>query len=130
MNITTTKKLGTAAAAIVLAGALFGSSATAANAAYPSTTPVPAKITKPKATVKVGKAYTIKGATTTGAKVTVTYGKTKAKATKKADKATAKKGKFTTSFKIKTTGTYWVKVVIKKSGAANKTLFYKVKVKK
>jgi len=132
MNITTTKKAASAAAALVLAGALFGASATAANAAYPADTTVAAKPAKPASSVTVGKTYTVKGTKTAkGAKVVVTYGKTSKKATKKGDTVTVgASGKWSTDFKIKTTGTYIVKVTISLKGAKTYTKTYTVKVKK
>lgn len=127
-----TKKAASAAAALVLAGALFGASATAAQAAdYPVAPVVKVKVTAPAKSVKVGKKYTVKGTSVKGAKVTITYGKTAKTATKKGDSVTLKKtGKFTTDFKIKTTGKWIVKVTVKAAGKKTYTKTYTVTVKK
>jgi hypothetical protein len=132
MNIATTKKAASAAAALVLAGALFGASATAANAAYPAEPKVTVKVTAPAKSVTVGKKYVVKGTSVKGAKVVVTYKSTKSGSkTKTGDKATLKKtGTFSTDFKIKTTGTYKVTVKVTAAGKKTFTKTYTVKVKK
>jgi hypothetical protein len=130
-NAFTSKKAGAAVAAVLLTGALFGGSATAANAAYPSETPVAVKVTNtPPKSVKAGKAFKISGKSVKGAKVTISYGKTKKKSTKKIGSDTASKsGKFSDTVKIKKKGTYFVKVTVKKAGKPAKTVYYKIKVK-
>ena len=157
MKNTTSRKIGAIASAAVITGALIagalvsGSAATAAD--YPPVTPtptatvtatvtptatatatvVPVKVvnkgTKIAKSVGKGKKLGLKGVTTKGAKITITYGKTKAKATIKLKSFTSKSTKYSTSFKFKKAGTYYVKVVVSKAGFLTVTKYYKVKVK-